>query len=454
MATTGNNHKTAAIGREHAKAELEKRGVANVRIEKVGRRFCIVGRGKNGTELTFLVKSKRRGDWQTSQNEGEKESLDNHFWLLVHLAAPDENRPDFYVVPDQKMRRIIKDDHDKYIAKHDGRRPVNPRSQHHRVTTKQVEHFKEQWGLLPTDGDERTRYWAILANPTTYRIQEAVATLKEDTWNLSVGNANPGDRLLIWKAKGKDQVRGVVGLAEVLESAAEIPEYPESDEFWAKTTERPDVTRRIRLRYVVPPRAPLWQEYDFNGVLEGLTVAKAQGSKLYKVTTEQWDQVVEALGGWPDDEDSMRAIAEAGQDAEEASHARSWGQGYVSSPQRRKAIEMCAMKAATEFFEDEDYKVKDTSANRPYDLVCTREGELLYVEVKGTTTGGEKVILTKNEVEHAQAHQDQTVLFILHDIKVLDGERGPVASGGIELVMWEWSPSEAQLTALSFQCKI
>ena len=247
---------------------------------------------------------------------------------------------------------------------------------------------------------------------------------------------------------------GVSNLLTGSAAAEEIPENPESDEYWATTAERPEMTRRIRLRYVVPPKAPLWEESDTDGVLDGLSVAKAQGSKLYKVTPDQWERVVAALGGWPDDEGTMQAVAAAGQDAEEAAHARSRGQGYVSSPERQKAIEMCAMEAATEFFEDEGYKVKDTSVNRPYDLVCTKEGELLYVEVKGTTTGGEKVFLTKNEVAHARGHQEQMVLFILHDIDVADKEAGPAASGGILRVLWNWSPSEQSLLPLSYQCTV
>ena len=56
------------------------------------------------------------------------------------------------------------------------------------------------------------------------------------------------------------------------------------------------------------------------------------------------------------------------------------------------------MGVATTFFEDEGYCVKDTSADEPYDLVVTKADELLFVEVKGTSTAGEQVFLTKNWV--------------------------------------------------------
>ena len=57
------------------------------------------------------------------------------------------------------------------------------------------------------------------------------------------------------------------------------------------------------------------------------------------------------------------------------------------------------------------YEVHDRSKNRSFDLECTRSGERLLVEVKGTTTSGDQVLLTKNEVKLAQDPEAKTVLF-------------------------------------------
>jgi len=196
-------------------------------------------------------------------------------------------------------------------------------------------------------------------------------------------------------------------------------------------------------------------EDDESGLLDGLSVANAQGNKLYKITLGQWQDLVAAMGGWPgDDLVVQQAVSGAAQEATERAAARDRGQGFSSSPERNKAIEMHAMAAATVYFEDKGYSVKDTSAHKPYDLVASKDEEFLYVEVKGTTTVGEQVILTKNEVRHAQEHRDQMVLFILHDIVVKDGEDGPVASGGMRRVLWTWDVDEGDLTALSFTYKL
>ena len=56
-------------------------------------------------------------------------------------------------------------------------------------------------------------------------------------------------------------------------------------------------------------------------------------------------------------------------------------------------------------YEAKGWVVKDTSANRPYDFECTRGDEHLYVEVKGTTSDGRSIVLTKNEVDlHLDEH--------------------------------------------------
>ena len=108
------------------------------------------------------------------------------------------------------------------------------------------------------------------------------------------------------------------------------------------------------------------------------------------------------------------------------------------------------MIAAKEFFEARDYRVTNTAANRPYDYLCQKGEDMLYVEVKGTTGDGEHVHLTKNEVRHARHHRQQMALFILHGIEVTDGEDGPVASGGAMILLWPWDVDEGQLVPISY----
>jgi len=185
-------------------------------------------------------------------------------------------------------------------------------------------------------------------------------------------------------------------------------------------------------------------------------VSRGQGTQLYKITDDQWGRLVEALGGWPEEGGASaehaleKALASQAQDAQDEAEARALGQGYVSSPERRKAIEDHAMKAAEAYFTERGYEMRDTSANNPYDFVARKDGEILYVEVKGTAGAGKKVILTRGEVEHVREHPGQAALFIRHDIEVQVGEEGQVASGGEHRVIWPWDVDEGTLSPTQY----
>lgn len=67
------------------------------------------------------------------------------------------------------------------------------------------------------------QYWAFLANPRVYRIEDALLNLDQGTWTTKGKNVAAGDRVLIWKAKGADADRGVVALGEVLTDPIPMP---------------------------------------------------------------------------------------------------------------------------------------------------------------------------------------------------------------------------------------
>lgn len=126
-------------------------------------------------------------------------------------------------------------------------------------------------------------------------------------------------------------------------------------------------------------------------------------------------------------------------------------QGLQLSPVVRKAIELHAMERAKAHY-DADWDVKDVHQSRPYDLECRRHGAILYVEVKGSTTTGEAVIVTPNEVEHARDHHPDTELFIVSEILVENATTGaPRASGGIERSYRGWGIDESRLRPLGFE---
>ena len=137
-------------------------------------------------------------------------------------------------------------------------------------------------------------------------------------------------------------------------------------------------------------------------------------------------------------------------DATEKALARSKGQGFARTPQERKALEDHAMKAAMKYFRRKRYHVEDVSKTRSYDLVCRQGATELHVEVKGTKTDGDAVVLTKNEVKHACDPQNSCALFILHSIRF----KGKAASGGKSRVLLPWHLQKTYLTPMSYTYRL
>jgi hypothetical protein len=73
--------------------------------------------------------------------------------------------------------------------------------------------------------------------------------------------------------------------------------------------------------------------------------------------------------------------------------------------------------------------------------------------VKGTTSAGEKVILTRNEVKlHMNDHPDNG-LIVVHHIDLQPGEP-PQASGGLLLVMIPWLLDGERLEPIGYEYSV
>jgi hypothetical protein len=123
-------------------------------------------------------------------------------------------------------------------------------------------------------------------------------------------------------------------------------------------------------------------------------------------------------------------------------------QGFASSTEVRRAIETYAMQRAADYFASDGYEVYDESVGNPYDLYCERDGVELFVEVKGTQTTGDAVILTKNEVGFARQNKKQMALFIIHSVNAPSGSG--VVSGGEYRVVNPWDIDQGTLIATQY----
>jgi hypothetical protein len=131
--------------------------------------------------------------------------------------------------------------------------------------------------------------------------------------------------------------------------------------------------------------------------------------------------------------------------------ARPRGFGPRLSAADRRAIEQHAVSVAVAHFESKGYSVEDVGDYESYDLHATRASEVLMVEVKGTTTDGSAVVLTRNEVELHKTAYPSNALAIVRRIHLTRAEgKDAVPTGGELILRMPWELDDDQLTPIAF----
>jgi hypothetical protein len=126
------------------------------------------------------------------------------------------------------------------------------------------------------------------------------------------------------------------------------------------------------------------------------------------------------------------------------------GQGWSGSATGRKAIECYAMEMALRHYRVLWQEATDVSATQPFDLLYREGDRELRVEVKGTTSPGLSVLLTRNEVRHAKANNGRVALFVVSNI-VADTA---ACSGGTVDIVDPWDISQDELDPIAFECRL
>ena len=294
------------------------------------------------------------------------------------------------------------------------------------------------------------QYWAFCADPDSYRIEDAVRELDRGVWTVPKGDVHEGDRAIIWKAlgrtSGREAHRGIVAFAEVLKDPEVITDPNVA--YWNVSDPRAHAAvRRVRVRYVVTPALPLWLDGPHHDLLADLSVSRGQGT-VFHVTAQQWDALMAVCGGWPEEDPT---VAEAKRALDQIAGKTQGGQGFVSDSARRKAIEEHAVALMRDRYEQAGWQVKDVSKQEPFDLLCRRGDEELRVEVKGTTSAGGQILLTRNEVGHARQHRDVMALCVVAGVQGrVDAQGALQTSGGTLLTLHPWVVDAGELTPLAF----
>ena len=127
-------------------------------------------------------------------------------------------------------------------------------------------------------------------------------------------------------------------------------------------------------------------------------------------------------------------------------------QGYGLPPEARRAVEMRAMQVAEAWLRTEGYAVKDCSALHPFDFEAARGGQVLKIEVKGTTSDwADAVLMTKNEVDLHRTEKGATALILVSKIQLSKHGTDYVANGGHIEVLIGWDILEWEIEPTAFR---
>ena len=109
------------------------------------------------------------------------------------------------------------------------------------------------------------------------------------------------------------------------------------------------------------------------------------------------------------------------------------------------------MTRAMSHYRELGWDVHDVSAQESYDLLCTEVGEDdRRVKVKGTTSSGTEVLLTRNEVANARAVFPAVALVVVAGLDLDRSGSKPVCSGGKLQVLDPWLIESSALCPLAF----
>ncbi len=181
--------------------------------------------------------------------------------------------------------------------------------------------------LAAAPNSSERSYWVLGARPDIYDIEGAVAALDRDVWRTGGGDVQVGDRFALWKFKGREKHRGIVALGEVMSAPTTRPIEPNA--FNRKQEDGPPQPC-VDVRYVQMPEGPIW--LDNEPWLGELSVANAQGGTAFHVTPEQWQRLMDLVGGWP--ERARRGVWWVNQ---RASFKQERAGGYLWAPLADKA---------------------------------------------------------------------------------------------------------------------
>ena len=166
--------KIGRAGEHYVAAELNRRGAHASPFSGNVPEIDIVATDDDGKRIAHIqVKTKRSpGNWHMGLKHGWASitlggcpkdgscgeectpklcdpivGKENHGWVFVSLQK--DGGQNYYIVPDDEVRRLVRENHKKYLDRYGGQRAGrNHDSLHHSISDKQLEGWRDKWSEL------------------------------------------------------------------------------------------------------------------------------------------------------------------------------------------------------------------------------------------------------------------------------------------------------------------
>lgn len=187
-----------------------------------------------------------------------------------------------------------------------------------------------------------------------------------------------------------------------------------------------------------------WSRLQSSGAQLPLSVAQDLQKRLRRHVRENSLESPEVA-------DALAAVSKsAGKEPQASKRRRGQSRATFLTAEQRRNIERRAMRIAERHLKKQGWtKVTDTSKGNPFDFHCSRANSEIWVEVKGTVSGGTSVILTRNEVKHHRSVHPNNSLIIVHTIR-LTGPQRTRATGGTLVEIRPWKIRDTDLDPIGF----
>jgi Domain of unknown function (DUF3883) len=273
--------------------------------------------------------------------------------------------------------------------------------------------------------------------------QTARGEVVEEDWSTgsTKRGVSIGDRVFMLQQGNRG--RGIIASGTILGKIRQIPHWDPNrpgkfantvDIGWERVVPIGNALRKDVLTQQLPSQ-------DWSPRRSGVFVK----DELVDQLEEMWSNHLAGI-----DQNGSPAVSDAIAAVESVSNPRrKFGRRFTAV--ENAAIEERAVLVTREHFENElGYETEDVGAYVSYDVRASKGQEVVKVEVKGTTTDGAKVILTRNEVNLHRLEHPNNALAVVRNITLGRSGEQPIASGGELVLVMPWEIDEGGLIPIAY----